>query len=43
MSRVVSSMKEDRVLASKVIEGPPKIAFEGDLDAFIEDIRQVGH
>ena len=39
-SRCLSAIKEERVSASKVLEGPEP-AFDGDRDAFIEDIRQA--
>ncbi len=39
-SRFLSSMKEERVYASKILTGPmPK--FEGDKQAFIEDIEKA--
>ena len=39
-SRCLSAIKEERVAASKVLEGPtPK--FEGDKKAFIDDIRKA--
>jgi 6-phosphogluconate dehydrogenase len=39
-ARCLSAIKEERVAASKVLSGPaPK--FEGDKQAFIEDIRQA--
>lgn len=39
-ARCLSAQKEERVTASKVLEGP-KVAFDGDKKAFIEDIRQA--
>ena len=39
-SRCLSAIKEERVAASAVLAGP-KPAFEGDREAFIEDIRQA--
>lgn len=39
-SRFLSALKEERVAASQVLEGP-KPAFTGDRKAFIEDIRQA--
>jgi len=39
-ARCLSAMKEERVAASKILSGP-KIQFEGDRKAFIEDIRQA--
>jgi 6-phosphogluconate dehydrogenase len=38
-ARCLSAMKADRVEASKILKGP-KIKFEGDKKAFVEDIRQ---
>lgn len=39
-SRCLSAQKEERVGASKILNGPPK-KFTGDKKAFIEDIRQA--
>ena len=39
-SRFLSALKEERVAASKVLEGP-KPSFTGDKKAFIEDVRQA--
>src|SRR4051795_4292024 len=39
-SRCLSAMKEERVAAAKILKGP-KFKFEGDKDAFVEDIRQA--
>lgn len=39
-ARCLSSLKEERVSASKVYKAPP-ISFKGDKKAFIEDIRQA--
>ncbi|MBN2484356.1 MAG: decarboxylating NADP(+)-dependent phosphogluconate dehydrogenase [Bacteroidales bacterium] len=39
-SRCLSSQKDERVIASKVLSGP-KPAFSGDKKAFVEDIRQA--
>jgi len=39
-ARCISALKEQRVEASKVLSGP-KPAFEGDRDAFVEDIRRA--
>ena len=39
-SRCLSAIKEERVAASKVLVGPGP-AFDGDRDAFIEDIRRA--
>src|SRR6266481_7093531 len=39
-ARCLSAMKDDRVRASKILSGP-KVKFEGDKKAFVEDIRQA--
>ena len=39
-ARCLSAQKEERVIASKILNGPPK-KFTGDKKAFIEDIRQA--
>ncbi len=39
-ARCMSALKEERVAASKVLQGPAP-RFEGDREAFIEDIRQA--
>ncbi|HWC96676.1 MAG TPA: decarboxylating NADP(+)-dependent phosphogluconate dehydrogenase [Candidatus Sulfopaludibacter sp.] len=39
-ARCLSAMKEERVAASKILSGP-KFKFEGDKQAFVEDIRQA--
>jgi len=39
-ARCLSAQKEERVTASKMLNGPPK-KFTGDKAAFIEDIRQA--
>src|SRR6476661_3551576 len=39
-SRCLSAMKDQRVEASKILKGP-KFKFDGDKNAFIEDIRQA--
>eukprot|EP00158_Paraphelidium_tribonemae_P002866 Partr_v1_DN25736_c0_g1_i4_m74848 putative Catalyzes the oxidative decarboxylation of 6- phosphogluconate to ribulose 5-phosphate and CO(2), with concomitant reduction of NADP to NADPH (By similarity) len=39
-SRCLSSLKEERVKASKVLKGP-ELKFDGDKKQFIEDIRQA--
>ena len=38
-SRCLSSLKDDRVEASKQLEGPPATKFTGDKKQFIEDVR----
>src|SRR5260370_6850140 len=39
-ARCLSAMKEDRVAASKILSGP-KVKFDGDRKAYIENIRQA--
>jgi 6-phosphogluconate dehydrogenase len=39
-ARCLSALKDQRVLASKILKGP-KFKFEGDRKAFVEDIRQA--
>jgi 6-phosphogluconate dehydrogenase len=39
-ARCVSAIKEERVKASKILDGPES-KFEGDAESFIEDIRQA--
>jgi 6-phosphogluconate dehydrogenase len=39
-ARFMSAVKEERVAASKILRGPTPV-FEGDKEAFIEDIRQA--
>jgi 6-phosphogluconate dehydrogenase len=39
-ARCLSAMKDERVLASKILSGP-KVQFEGDKKAVVEDIRQA--
>ena len=40
-ARCLSSLKDERVKASKVLKGPKKACFEGDANNFVEDIRQA--
>ena len=40
-SRCLSSLKDERVAASKVLKGPSNTKYSGDKKAFIEHIRQV--
>lgn len=40
-ARVLSSLKTQRVAASKVIEGPARKAFSGDRAAFVESVRRA--
>jgi 6-phosphogluconate dehydrogenase len=37
----LSSIKEERVRASKVIAGPQREAFHGDKELFIDDLEQA--
>lgn len=40
-ARALSAMKEQRVVASKVLRGPDRAAFEGEKAGFIEDVRRA--
>jgi 6-phosphogluconate dehydrogenase len=40
-ARCLSALKEERVAASKILEGPAKRADVGDRAAFIEDVRRA--
>jgi 6-phosphogluconate dehydrogenase len=40
-SRFLSAMKEERVAASKVLNGPKTAAFDGDRKEFIESVRKA--
>jgi 6-phosphogluconate dehydrogenase len=40
-ARCLSSLKDERVKASKVLPGPASCKYSGDKQAFIEDIRQA--
>lgn len=40
-ARCLSSLKNDRVAASKILEGPKQCKYSGDKTAFIEDIRKA--
>ncbi|MGF9697093.1 NADP-dependent phosphogluconate dehydrogenase [Paenibacillus sp. MABNR03] len=40
-SRFLSAMKEERVAASKILNGPAVEAFSGDKKAFIESVRKA--
>jgi len=40
-ARCLSSIKEERVRASKVISGPQKEPFRGDRQQFIDDVEQA--
>lgn len=38
----MSSLKDERIQASKQLKGPQKTQFNGDKTSFLEDIRKVG-
>ena len=40
-ARFISSLKDERVAASKVLSGPEKVEFEGDRDELIEAVRKA--
>jgi 6-phosphogluconate dehydrogenase len=40
-ARCLSALKDERVAASKVLQGPAAVKFSGDKAAFVEDIRQA--
>lgn len=40
-ARYISALKEERVVASKVLNGPKNKSFDGDKKAFIEKIREA--
>ncbi|CAL1527242.1 unnamed protein product [Lymnaea stagnalis] len=40
-ARCLSSLKDERVLASKEISGPKETKYKGDVKAFVEDIRKA--
>ncbi|MCQ2119522.1 MAG: decarboxylating NADP(+)-dependent phosphogluconate dehydrogenase [Bacteroidales bacterium] len=40
-ARCLSALKEERVAASEVLQGPCAKPFEGDRDAFLEDLRKA--
>lgn len=40
-ARCLSSLKQERVRASKVISGPQKEVFHGDKKQFIDDLEQA--
>lgn len=40
-ARCLSAQKEERVAASKILQGPKATAFTGDKKAFIEDLRKA--
>jgi 6-phosphogluconate dehydrogenase len=40
LARFLSALKDERVAASEVLSGP-EISFDGDLEAFVDDLRQA--
>ena len=40
-ARCLSALKEERVEASKILEGPEPVRFTGDRKAFLEDLRSA--
>ncbi|KAI9097303.1 6-phosphogluconate dehydrogenase [Phlyctochytrium arcticum] len=40
-ARCLSSLKEERVKASKILRGPEGVQFSGDKNAFLDDIKQA--
>ena len=40
-ARCLSAQKEERVAASKILEGPKPVKFTGDRAAFLEDLRKA--
>ena len=40
-ARCLSALKEERVEASKILEGPKPVRFPGDCKAFLEDLRRA--
>lgn len=40
-ARCLSSLKDERVQASKLLDGPKMTQFSGNKKAFLEDIRKV--
>ena len=40
-ARCLSALKEERVEASKILEGPHPVKFTGDREAFLEDLRRA--
>ena len=40
-ARCLSALKEERVEASKILEGPKPVRFPGDRKAFLEDLRRA--
>ena len=40
-ARCLSALKDERVAASKILDGPSPVKFEGDRAAFLEDLRRA--
>ena len=40
-ARCLSALKNERVAASKILDGPSPVKFEGDRAAFLEDLRRA--
>lgn len=40
-ARCLSAQKEERVAASKILQGPSPVKFTGDRNAFLEDLRKA--
>ena len=40
-ARCLSALKEERVEASKILDGPRPVKFTGDQEAFLEDLRRA--
>lgn len=40
-ARCLSSLKDERIAASKTLKGPEQTKYEGDKKAFVEDIRKA--
>ena len=40
-ARCLSSLKNERIKASKVLKGPTKTSSVGDVNKFIEDVRRA--
>ena len=40
-ARCLSALKEERVTASKVLDGPRNASFDGDKEAFVNDLEQA--
>ena len=40
-ARCLSSLKDERIEASKILKGPGASKYDGDKTEFIENIRQV--